>query len=200
MKMKRIGLTGGIGSGKTTIAQLFTTLGVPVYNCDKRAKQLMDSDADIQRSLIEIIGKNAIVDGVVDRKMMASVIFNDKKKLESVNKLIHPAVGKDFEQWSENMASEGNAYVICEAAIMIGTTMESYMDKIIAVSVPLEERVERTMLRDNSSREMVMERISNQISDNEIVAKADFVISPDDKHFIINDILNIHEKLTSWAS
>ncbi|MBR6251371.1 MAG: dephospho-CoA kinase [Bacteroidales bacterium] len=198
--MKRIGLTGGIGSGKSTIAQLFTTLGVPVYNCDSRAKQLMDSDADIQRSLIEIIGKNAIVDGVVDRKMMASVIFNDKEKLESVNKLIHPAVGRDFQKWSEEMASEGKSYVICEAALMVGTEMEPYMDKIIAVSVPMEERIERTMQRDNASREMVIERISNQLSDDEIVAKADFVVCPDDKHFIINDVLNIHEKLTAWAS
>ena len=193
--MKKIGLTGGIGSGKSTIAQLFASFGTPVYNCDKRAKELMATDAEILRSLSIIIGDDAVVDGQLNRAKIASVIFADEYKLQQINAIVHPAVGRDFLRWCEHRSAEGHKYVICEAALMVGTNMEPLMDNIIAVSLPLEVRIERTMQRDNASRGQVEARIAHQISDETLTSHADFIIHPDDKHLIINEILTIHKKL-----
>lgn len=194
--MIRIGLTGGIGSGKSTITQLLTTIGVPVYISDIRSKQLTQSDPTIISGLKRLLGDDIYsADGLLNKKKMAQMIFNDKDLLAQVNGLIHPVVHNDFDRWAEEQGEAGVPYVVNEAAIMIENGGYKRMDKVIVVTAPLEQRIARTMARDNASREQVISRINNQMSDEEKVKYADFVITTDDKHFIIPEILKIHNEL-----
>lgn len=194
--MKRIGLTGGIGSGKTTIAQAFATLGVPVYNSDSRAKWLTENDSRIRNGLTQIIGPEVFTDGHLNKKLMASVIFADRQKLTEVNQLIHPIVFDDFDRWADEQESAGARYVVNEAAILIENDAYKRLDSLILVCAPVETRIERTMLRDKISRKQVEERIANQSSDEQKMPFADDIIVTDDRHLVLPQILDIHKRLT----
>lgn len=195
--MLKVGLTGGIGSGKTTVAQAFSSIGVPVYNCDLAARRLMESDERIVSGLKRQFGDDIYgSDGLLDRKALAGIIFRDAQTLEFVNGLVHPIVASDFLLWADNLAEAGKSWVLCEAAIMVESGMDKLMDKIIVVSLPREMRVERAMLRDNASREQIERRINNQSADDKLIDRADFIISPDDKHLIFPQILDIDRQLS----
>lgn len=196
--MIRVGLTGGIGCGKSTIAEAFKVLGVNVYNSDMRAKWLNENDVRIISGLKELLGNEVYTpQGKLNRSYMASRIFTDKELLSKVNALIHPIVEEDFELWCEDKRCKGARYIINEAALLIENGSYKRYDYVIVVSAPYEERILRTMMRDGMSREQVMERINNQMSDEAKERVADEVIYTDDKHFIIPQILKIDKTLRS---
>lgn len=196
--MLKIGLTGSIGSGKTTIAKVFTTLGVPVYFSDTEAKKILDNP-DVIEEVVKIMGPDVITEhGLVDRKIMANKVFNDVEKLQWLNSLIHPRVRKHFIDWVETHGDK--PYIIQESAIMLETGFSKFFDKIIVVSCPLEERIKRVVKRDGMSREEMMERMENQWSEELKLMKADMVIKNDDAILALPQIINHHEYILSLAT
>lgn len=196
--MKRIGLTGGIGSGKSTIAKAFKVLGVPVYNSDTRAKWLNENDQRIIAGLKILLGEKVYSpNGKLNKTYMASRIFSDKKLLRKVNELIHPIVNEDFASWCKEQEAKGVKYIINEAALLVENSSYQKYDYLIVVCAPYEDRIKRTMKRDNLTLKQVEERIKNQLSDEEKKNVANEIIYTDDKHFLIPQILEIDNKLRS---
>ena len=192
--MKKVGITGGIGSGKTTVCALFKTLGIPVYNADERAKWLMNHDADVMRSVKELIGDEAYdSEQMANSKLIASIVFRDKKLLDALNQIIHPAVAKDGESWYA--AQQAHAYVLKESALMFETEIYKDMDKNILVISPEALRIERVRKRDHSSVEAIKERMNHQMSDEEKIPLADYIIHNDTDHSLIEQVIAIHKKL-----
>ena len=167
--MYKIGITGGIGSGKSTVCSLFAERGVAVYDSDSRAKQLMSESAELREQLIEAFGEECYADGELNRGYLAKQVFGNAEALSRLNAIVHPAVRADFRTWAEQ---QSGAYVILESAILFEAGFESEVDTTLAVMAPLEERVRRTMARDGVDRESVMERIAHQMSDDELHARA----------------------------
>lgn len=194
--MKKVGLTGGIGSGKSTVSQAFTSLGIPVYCSDIRSKMLVASDERIISGLKKILGNDIYSPtGELDKRQMASEIFTNKEKLACVNSLIHPIVNEDFANWTEEQKKLGAPYVINEAAIMIENGSYKLLDHIIIVTAPLELRIQRCIERDHVDRQAIEQRINNQMPENEKLSFANDILVTDDKHFILPQILEIHERL-----
>lgn len=201
--MIKIGITGGIGSGKSTITNFFRTLGIPIYSSDLRAKMLTQNNDNIINGLKQLISPNIYdANGQLDRKLMAQLIFNNETLRLQVNQLIHPAVRHDFAQWTNNYETKV-PYVICEAAIMIESGSYADMDKIIVVTAPIEQRIVRTMTRDHITRDQVISRINTQMKDEQLIRYANYIVSTDDRHFIIpqlltidSDIRNLHKNNT----
>ncbi|WP_310994349.1 dephospho-CoA kinase [Aequorivita marina] len=191
--MKVIGLTGGIGSGKTTVAKMFAELGVPVYIADIEAKKLTNSSKLIRRELTELLGEEAYLEGVLNRKYVADKIFNDKALLEAVNKIIHPRVGAHFEAWA---AQQNSAYVIQEAAILFENGSYKKFDKVILVTAPRETRIARVMERDNTAAAEVEQRMNNQWSDEKKKVLADFIIENIDLETTQKTVQALHRSLS----
>jgi len=191
--MQIIGLTGGIGSGKTTVARVFELLGIDVYYADIQAKKILSSDK-IKEQIISAFG-NVYKDNKLQNKKLAEIVFNDKKKLEKLNSIVHPAVEKDFEQWSKK--NSGKPYLIKEAAILFESGSYKKVDKIITVFAPENIRVLRVCKRDNINKAQVIARINNQMPDNEKIAKSDFVIKNYNGYLIIPQIIEIDNALRS---
>lgn len=191
--MKVIGLTGGIGTGKTTIARCFSLLGVPVFNSDLIAKKLYDL-SEIVSAVTEILG-NKILDenGKINTLKMAEIIFNDDEKLKLINKLIHPLVGKKFQEFCS--LNNSAAYVIKEAAILFESGSYKDCSKILSVYSPLELRVERIKKRDGSTKEEILCRIAKQWAPEKISELSDIVILNDEKELIFPKIMQINTQL-----
>jgi dephospho-CoA kinase len=187
--MIKIGLTGGIGSGKTYVSEIFHMLGIPVYNADERSKFLLNNKLDLVESIKEIFGKEAYKDNEMDRKYIASIVFSNKLKLEQLNQLSHPAVESDFEEWCQKYSN--NAYVIKEAAILFESNAYRIMDKNILVVAPIELRIKRVIQRDDSTYDQIWQRINNQWPTDKLESLADFIIENDDKTLILPQILEI---------
>jgi dephospho-CoA kinase len=192
--MLKIGLTGGIGSGKTTVSQIFKTIGVPVFCADDEAKK-MYADSKVKKQIIEIFGEQIYVNNDIDKKLLASKIFNNKILLQKVNNIIHPAVHKHFESWIEKQKS---IYIIHEAAILFESGFDKFMDKIITVTAPQDIRIQRVMNRDKNLYEQIIKRMENQWSDDECNARADFVIKNYMNIPLLPQVLEIHEKITNF--
>ena len=192
MPYKKIGITGGIGSGKTTVCMVFETLGIPVYYADAQAKYLMNSDAQIIASIVDYFGSNVYRDGVLDRRKLAEIVFNDKSSLKILNDLIHPAVERDFEYWC---AQQKAPYVIEEAAIIYESNIERRFDKIILVTAREEIRIHRVCSRDDLTPEKVRQRMKNQMPEEKKIALADYIIYNDNNEMIIPQVMEIHEML-----
>ena len=192
--MLRIGLTGGIGSGKSTVAKIFETLGVPVYNADEEAKKMMNSDEELKASLINNFGAETYKDGLLDRKYLAAIVFNDDHKLELLNSLIHPATIRDASEW---IKKQNSPYVIKEAALIFEAGAADMLDLVIGVSAPHELRIKRVMNRDGVSREEVLKRMSSQLDDEVKMKRSDFVITNDEKSLIIPQVLSLHSQFIS---
>jgi len=171
--MKIVGLTGGIGSGKTTVAEMFSDLGIPVYNSDIEAKKLTNTSEAIRLQLISLLGEETYTDGILNRKFMAGKIFNDRELLLKVNAIIHPKVADHFKKW---VAAQNSAYVIKEAAILFESGFDAQCDFVVLVTASKEERIRRVMVRDQVSLQEVEARMKNQWSDLEKIKLADFVI------------------------
>ncbi len=192
--MLKIGITGGIGSGKTTICKVFQLLGVSVYYADEEAKRLLDVNDEVKKCVIKTFG-NEVTDskGFIDRKILAALVFNDKENLEKLNNIVHPAVGKHFENWlKENQSAK---YILKEAAILFESNAYKVVDKIITVVAPLELKIHRAMQRDKTDRTTIEQRINNQISDEERIKKSQFVIHNDELQLLIPQIMDIHQQL-----
>ncbi|MEM0519421.1 MULTISPECIES: dephospho-CoA kinase [Aequorivita] len=171
--MKIIGLTGGIGSGKTTVAKMFSKLGVPIYIADVEAKKLTNSSKIIRRELIALLGENAYTDAGLNRTYVADKIFNDTNLLQAVNKIIHPRVAMHFKKWT---TKQNAPYVIKEAAILFENGGYKHCDLTILVTAPKAIRIARVMARDKTSKEAIEQRINNQWSDKEKLKLADIII------------------------
>jgi len=192
---KIIGLTGGIGSGKSTIAQFFIELGVPVYIADSEAKKIMNYPETIFE-VQTIFNQNVILEsGKLDRKKIASIVFNNPEKLKELNAIIHPKVNQDFKEWLKKQ--EDYSYVIKEVAIIFETQSEKHFDKIILVTAPENLRIERVSKRDNSSQEEIMERIQNQLPDAIKIKKSDYIIQNISIDTVKQEVQKLHHILNS---
>lgn len=190
--MKNVGLTGGIGSGKSTIAEYFKALGIPVYSSDARAKDLMESNGQLKVELIRLFGDKAYVKDCLNRRYIAELVFSNPELLDRLNTLVHPVVRADFMAWAN---LQNAPYVIQEAAVLFENGGYKNFDYTILVKAPLEERVRRVMVRDGVSREAVLSRIQNQWSDAQKEPLADFVIENLDLESSREIVLKIHELL-----
>ena len=170
---KIIGLTGGIGSGKTMVAEYFKSLGIPVYIADKEARQLMTSE-NIINALSNEFGKEILENGILNSEKLAQLVFNNPKKLQKLNSIVHPEVKKHFDNWVEK--HKNYPFIVKEAAILFESGSYKYCDTIITVTTPLETRLQRVMKRDKTDRESVLKRIENQWTDEERIAKSNYVI------------------------
>jgi dephospho-CoA kinase len=185
----RVGITGGIGSGKTTVCRVFSVIGIPVFYADEEAKKLTESDIRVIEGLSAISGTDLYSDGVLDRKRLATIIFNDNEKLLRVNALIHPLVGEVFTSWVEQ---QNTPYVILESAILFDSVVSSLVDKVIAVTAPLDERINRVVIRSGLTPGEVKERIRNQLSEEEIIKRSDYVIHNGDMDMVIPKVLELN--------
>ncbi len=191
--MIKVGLTGGIGSGKTTVAKIFEVLGIPVYYSDIQAKKILFKPETIEK-IRHTFGEKVFEKGKLSKKLLAKIVFNDKEKLQKLNSIIHPAVKTDFKNWLEK---QNAPYVVKEAAILFESGAYKDMDFIITVFAPVEERIKRVMKRDNISREEVIRRIENQWTDEKKIKLSDFVIKNYNSFLVIPQVLEIHNKLRS---
>ncbi len=193
MTIKKIGITGGIGSGKTTVCRIFEALGIPVYYADVRAKQLMVEDKKLIQNIISTFGEESYIDGILNRSHLANLVFRDKKLLEKLNGIVHPALGRDYEQWRDQQRDV--PYTLEEAAILFEMSGHKRMDKVIVVSAPLEIRIKRVMERDGVEKQSVLDRVSKQMPQEEKVKLADFIVLNDGQHGLIEQVIDIHKKL-----
>lgn len=187
-----VGLTGGIGSGKTTIANFFKELGIPVYMADKEAKALMNRSKVIKRKLIALFGEKAYKNGKLNREYLSQQIFNDKDLLQKMNAIVHPKVASHFKRW---VKKQDASYVISEAAILFENGSYNKYDYIITVTAPEQVRLKRVMSRDNSSEKKVKSVMDNQWIDAEKIKLSDFVIQNIHLEESKNQVQQIHKKL-----
>ena len=191
----KAGITGGIGSGKSTVAGLFRILGIPVYDADSRAKWLMAHDAALKRALRAAFGEQTFSStGELDRKYLARVVFKDPEKLKQLNALVHPAVARDAIAWHERQGQV--PYTLKEAALLYESGSFRDLDFVIVVTAPEETRIERVMRRDGLDRGAVEVRIQNQWPEDQKAARADFVIHNDGRQSLIAQVMAIHRALT----
>lgn len=194
----KVGITGGIGSGKTTICKIFETLGIPVYYADERAKWLMANDVNVKQKILDLLGQEAYFrNGALNRKYISAVVFQDKHKLRLLNEIVHPAVFKDGDDWFRQKT--GMPYVLKEAALLVESGGYKQLDKLIVVSAPEELRLQRVMDRDGSKRDEVLKRIINQTSEQKRLEHADFVIQNDGKNSLLNQVFLIHRELVTLS-
>ena len=187
--MKIIGLTGGIGSGKSTVLELFKILGVKTYSADESAKKLVNTDPNLINLIKSSFGNNIYDKGSLNTRKLSKIVFEDTEKLKLLNSIIHPAVARDFKLF---LNSNNEDYIVKEAAIIFETKSENSYDKIIFIQAPLEIRIERVINRDNISREEVMKRINNQLDENLIIDKCDYVIRNENIEDLEDKVLSIH--------
>lgn len=190
--MKIIGLTGGIGSGKTTVANMFHELHVPIYIADLEAKRLMNNSKIIKRKLIELFGSNAYQNNVLNKPLIADRIFNNKNLLSKMNAIVHPKVGAHFNKWVEK---QNTAYVIKEAAILFENGGYLSCDAIITVTASEKDRIQRVITRDNSSINKVKAIINNQWSDAEKVKLSQYVITNNNLSETKAQVIKIHQEI-----
>ena len=171
---KIVGLTGGIGSGKTTVAQVFKTFGVPVYNADEEAKVLMQNSEVIKQELTHLLGEKCYKKGQLNRSFIASKVFSDTMLLEKINAIVHPQVAIHFEQWHSKQHAP---YIIKEVAILFETKSQHLFDFIITVTAPVETRIHRVVDRDQKTKEEVLAVIKNQLPDSEKINQSNFVVN-----------------------
>lgn len=193
--MLKIGITGGIGSGKTTVCRIFELLEVPVYYADDRAKKLYNEDGRLQEDLKSTFGYEIFDQhNKLNKAKLADIVFNNPSALAQLNKLVHPAVRRDFTRW---MQTQDAFYVIQEAALLVETGSYQNLDYLITLTTPLETRIQRIVQRDYTTREKVQERMNNQLNEEEKVAKSDFTITNDGRTLLIPQVLEVHYQIKS---
>jgi dephospho-CoA kinase len=196
--MLKVGITGNIGGGKTTVSKIFEILGVPVFYADDAAKKVMTEDGILVSGLKKAFGESAYFeDGSLNRKHIAGIVFSDEKQLTKLNALVHPAVFRAFDNWAAQIKDV--PYVMKEAALLFESSSYQMCDKTIMVTAPLEMRVNRVMQRDGFTREQILARDAKQFTEEKKIALADFVIKNDDSELVIPQVLRLHELFCSLA-
>jgi dephospho-CoA kinase len=190
--MLKIGLTGGIGSGKSTVAKVFETLGIPVYYADDAAKRLMHEDAALQLKIQAQFGEAAYTNGQLNRKYIADIVFTAPEKLELLNSIVHPATLQDAERW---MQQQTTPYAIKEAALIFESGAQEYLDYVIGVYAPTPLRIQRTMQRDGVTREEVIARMDKQIDETIKMRLCDFVVTNNEQELLIPQVVALHQQL-----
>lgn len=194
---KIIGLTGGIGCGKTTIAKVFATLGIPVFNADAVAKELMQNNPILKHKLIEAFGEHIFANGQLDRNFLAKIVFADTNQLERLNALVHPITIQAAKEWA---AKQNTPYVIKEAALVFESGSGEGLAGVIGVTAPLSLRMHRVMQRENCTKQEVEKRMQNQIGDTIKMKLCDWVIVNDDQVLVVPQVVALHEKLMQQFS
>ena len=184
--MLKIGLTGGIGSGKSTVARIFETLGIPVYYADDAGKRLMNENEALKTAIQKHFGEATYTNGKLNRQLLSSLVFNDPEKLKLLNSLVHPATIKDAEEW---MQQQSSPYAIKEAALIFESGSQAQLDKVIGVYAPVAVRIHRVMQRDNASREAVISRMNRQINEEIKMRLCDYVVKNDEQQLLIPQVL-----------
>jgi dephospho-CoA kinase len=189
-----VGLTGGIGSGKSTVACLLVALGYPVYNSDDRARYLQENDSTLIAQTVELLGADVLENGRINRAKVAALVFTNSSLLQQLNAIVHPRVAKDFATWR----SQQNAQILFkESAILVETGIYKQCEALVVVTAPEALRIARVVERDGVTEEQVRQRISKQMAESEKVKLADFVIGNNDRHLIIPQVLKMIEALKS---
>ena len=189
--MLKIGLTGGLGSGKTTVARIFEVLGIPVYYADEASKCLMNDDAAVKTAVKKTFGNTVYKDDILQRKYLADIVFNDEEKLKMLNSIVHPATIKDAENWIKNQTAP---YIIKEAALLFESGSNKNLNHVIGVQSPLALRLQRAMQRDQISEKEIMSRINRQMDEEKKLQLCDFIIVNNEEQMVIPQVLESHEK------
>jgi len=192
--MFKVGITGGIGSGKSTVCEIFESLGVPVFNADKEARAIT-SDPEVRKEIVEFFGEEMYVGDQLQREEMARVVFGDEQKLTKLNSIIHPQVKKAYDRWL--LRHNDHPYTLKEAAILFESNGAENLDRVIVVTAPDELRIERVMKRDGVNRESVVNRMNKQWPQEELIKRSDFRIVNDGNELLIPQVLKIHRKILS---
>ena len=195
--MLRIGLTGGIGSGKSTVAKIFETLGIPVYYADDASKRMMNENEELKTLIQNHFGKETYTDGKLNRKHLSSLVFNNPEKLNLLNSIVHPATIKDAAEW---MQQQKASYAIKEAALIFESGSQEHLDKVIGVYAPAAIRINRVMQRDNTTRDEVISRMNKQIDEEMKMRLCDYVITNDEQELLIPQVLTLDAELRQIIS
>jgi dephospho-CoA kinase len=199
ISMKKVGITGGIGAGKSIASHFFEIIGVPTYEADKRAKWLMLHNEDLKNAILQQFGpKSYQEDGKINTRFLAETVFSDEKKLQILNSLVHPAVALDFENWVQQQ--KNTSYVLKEAALLVENNSYKQLDALIVVTAPETIRIKRILNRDKQrSSAEVKAILDKQLPEIEKIKVADFLIQNDDKQLVIPQILRIHQQLLNFS-
>lgn len=189
--MLKIALTGGIGSGKSIIAKMFAALGIPVFDADATAKNIMNTDAELKEKIKATFGKDAYVNEILDRKYLANIVFNDHFKLEQLNSLVHPATILAAQKWFEQQTAA--PYAVKEAALIFESGTAGDADYVIGVYAPINIRIARVKKRDNASADEIKQRIEHQLDENIKMKLCDFVIYNDEQQALIPQVIQLHQ-------
>ena len=194
--MLRVGLTGGIGSGKTTVARIFEILQVPVFDADKAARNLMNENPSVRADVIKIFGEKSYSQNALNRKFISGIVFNDPEKLAALNGIVHPATLQNAQEWFN---SQSGIYAIKEAALLFEAGAEKDVDYVIGVSSPLPLRIQRIQHRDGLSTTEIEARINRQMNEEEKLKRCDFVLYNDEKQLLLPQVIALHEQLKNLA-
>ena len=194
--MLKIGITGGIGSGKTTVSTLFEAFGIPVYYADNEAKRLMNTNGEIIRAIIDLLGTESYVDGNLNRKHIADKIFTNPEIRTALNNIVHPFTIADSERW---MMEQTTPYVLKEAALIFESGADKHLDFVIGVNCPEDIRIERIMKRDHLDKNAALARIKGQMDEKEKMNKCHFIINNNEENFLTTQVLELHHVLLEKA-
>jgi dephospho-CoA kinase len=195
--MLRIGLTGGIGSGKSTVARIFEVLGIPVYDADSASKKLMAENEELKNKIRNSFGKESYQNNILNRKYLAEQVFIDREKLALLNSIVHPATIKDAEEW---MKKQNAPYLIKEAALIFESGSQKHLDFVIGVKAPMSLRLQRTMQRDHVSSAQVKERMDMQMDEEEKMRLSKYVIVNDEQDMLIPQVIELHEQFLAESA
>ena len=190
--MLKLGLTGGIGSGKTTVAHIFEVLSIPVYYADSAARDLMNNDPDLKKKIITSFGPDTYKNGELNRTYLGSIVFQNSEKLNLLNSIVHPVTIRNSENWMENQKTP---YAIKEAALIFEAGLEKHLDYVVGVTAPESLRIQRVVERDHVTKQKVLDRMRHQMDEKEKISRCDFVIQNDGIQALLPQVLAIHEKL-----
>lgn len=192
--MLKIGLTGGIGSGKSTVAKVFETLGIPVYYADDAAKRIMNEDEELRKQIIAHFGEASYENEQLNRHHISSQVFNNGEKLALLNSIVHPVTIADAEKW---MQQQQTPYAVKEAALIFEANADKQLDYVIGVSAPIDLRLKRVMDREGITVDKVQARMDKQMDEEEKMKRCDFIIYNDEKQLLIPQVIELHEKLVA---
>jgi dephospho-CoA kinase len=195
--MLKIGITGSIGAGKSTVAGIFKVLGVPVFDADATAKNILNSDLELREQVIAAFGSETYKNGLLDRKYLATLVFNNPDQLAKLNALVHPATIKAANVWAKHCEEQGSPCIVKEAALLFEAGTNVGLDFIIGVTAPEDLRIARVMARDHVTRDEVVKRMQHQLDDNIKMQRCDVVLDNNEKALLIPQVLALHQQFIS---